>query len=271
MSASQPLLGKRVVVTRAPEQAQELITRLAEAGAEVLLLPTLAFHPPKDPAPLDQAIRDLNQFDWILFTSRNAVRFFCERCRALGLEPPSGYTTRPQIAAVGPATAEAAQQQGIRVARVASRFLGAALAEELRSEVAGAKILLPRSDRAREELPVALRALGAVVTEVVAYQTGAPAAADRRVLDRILVGEVDVVTFTSPTAFEHFLELAGGDRLRRLSSSVVLAAIGPVTAAAIRDAGFPVAIEAEASTAEGLVAALMAYFAGGKSTGAKAP
>jgi uroporphyrinogen III methyltransferase/synthase len=271
MSLFQPLLGKRVVVTRAPEQAQELITRLAEAGAEVLLLPTLAFRPPEDPAPLDQAIRNLNQFDWILFTSRNAVRFFCDRCRALGLDLPSGYTTRPQVAAVGPTTADAAQQRGIRVARVASRFLGVGLAEELRREVAGATILLPRSDRAREELPVALRALGAVVTEVVAYQTGTPAGTDRRLLDRILVGAVDVITFTSPTAFEHFLELSGGDRLRRLSDSVVLAAIGPVTAAAIRDAGFPVAIEAETSTAEGLVAALIAYFSGSWSTGAKAP
>ncbi len=271
MSEGKPLAGKRVVVTRALEQAQEMLAQLGQSGAEVLLLPTLAFRAPQNTAPLDEAIGKCDGFDWILFTSRNAVRFFCARCRALGLEPPSGYTTRPQIAAVGPATAEAARQEGMRVARVAARFLAQGLVEELRSEVAGAKILLPRSDKAGEELPVALRSLGAVVTEVVAYETGAPAAPDRKLLDRILVGDVDVVTFASPSAFDNFLEMAGPDRVRKQAGSFALAAIGPVTAAAIRDAGFPVAIEADEATADGLVAALAAYFTQGKSTGAKAP
>jgi uroporphyrinogen-III synthase len=271
MTAEKPLAGKRVVITRAAEQAQELAARLEQHGAEVLLLPTLSFQAAQNSAQLDEAIRGLSRFDWILFTSRNAVRFFCERCRALGLDPPSGYTARPQIAAVGPATAEAARQQGIRVARVASRFLGQGLVEDLRSDLAGAKILLPRSNRAREELPVALRSLGALVTEVVAYETGVPAAPDRKLLDRILVGEVDAVTFTSPSAFEHFLEMAGAEQLRKVAGSLALAAIGPVTAAAIREAGFAVDIEAEESTADGLTAALVAYFTQGKSAGAKAP
>ncbi len=262
-----PLAGKRIVVTRAPEQAGELIRQLSELGAEVLHLPAVTFSDPPDPAPLDKAIQSLRSFHWVLFTSQNALTFFVKRCKLLGANlqgdlRPSGavHPVSPMIAAVGPATAEAARKEGLRVDFVASRFRGAALAAELGGRLGGRRVLLPRSDRASPELPEALVAQGAEVVHVVAYHTGAPESFDRSLAEAIGRGEVDVLTFLSPSAFHHVLEEIGLETLRSLTDRVALAAIGPVTAAAIREAGLPVEIEAGESTAAAVVSAITHYF-----------
>jgi len=268
---SLPLAGKRIVVTRAREQAGDLVRRLEEFGAEVLLLPTLTFSDPEDTAALDHAIRSLPTFDWVLFTSQNAVRFFCKRCRTLGWDGHSPGALKPLVAAVGPATAEAARKEGLRVDRVASRYLGRVVAAELSGELAGKKVLLPRSDRARPDLPGALRAAGAEVTDVVAYRTASPESPDPALAERIRRGEVSVVTFTSPSAFHHFLEAMGSEALEKMTARVQFAAIGPITARAIREAGFSVAIEAAESTATGLVTAIVSYFVQHSSSGAAVP
>lgn len=258
-----PLAGKRIVVTRAPQQAGELIGELERLGAEVLALPAVTFADPADPAPLDQAIRSLGSFDWIVFTSQNAVRFFVKRCRLLGQMQTGGGGTpaQPLVAAVGPATAEAAQKEGLRVDYVAGQFRGQALAEELRARVAGKRVLLPRSDLARDDLPAALRSSGAEVTDVIAYHTGAPDSFDRNASEAIRRGDVDVVSFLSPSAFHHLVEEVGLETLRQIAGRVALAAIGPVTAGAIRETGLPVEIEARQSTAASLVTAITRYFA----------
>lgn len=270
-----PLAGKRVVVTRSPEQAQELVRQLEQLGAEVLLLPTLTFDDPRNPAPLDQAIRGLETFHWVLFTSQNAVRFFSKRCRTLGLrlgqDGRASTGAQPRIGAVGPATAEAAEKEGLRVDYVARQFRGEALAEELGVRLVGRKVLLPRSDRASADLPAALRAKGAEVVEVVAYHTGVPESLDHSVSDTIRRGDVDVVSFLSPSAFRHLVEELGLETLRGIAGQVALAAIGPVTAGAIRDAGLPVEIEALEATAPSLVAAITRYFAQRLPPGGKSP
>ncbi len=263
-----PLAGKRVVVTRAPEQAQELIRWLEQLGAEILFLPAVGFADPLDCAPLDRAIAALPQFHWLLFTSQNAVRFFVKRCRALGRMPGAG---QPLVAAVGPATAAAAEKEGLRVDYVAGRFRGAALAEELGARLAGKRVLLPRSDRASGDLPGALAGQGADVVDVVAYRTVAPHSFDPCVADAIRRGEVDVVTFMSPSAFHHVAEEVGLEVLRRANSRLTLAAIGPVTAGAIRDAGLSADIEAHEATASALVAAIAEYFAQRLPSGVKSP
>src|ERR1700694_3242072 len=151
MSGARPLEGKRIVVTRAIEQARDLMARLENMGATVLLFPAVSFSEPSDTAELDRAIRSLGEFDWILFTSANAVRFFARRNRKLGVEPSQNGNYL--CAAVGPATASAVAAEGFTVDPVAKEFLGSALAHELSLSLAGKKILLPRSERARPDLP----------------------------------------------------------------------------------------------------------------------
>lgn len=250
-----------MVVTRAPEQARELVAQLEALGAEVLLLPTVSFADPEDWAPLDKALRGLASFDWVLLTSQNAVRYVCKRARALGVATNSAASDQPRFAAVGPATARAAKEEGLAVAFVATVFRGEALAGEMKGQLAGRRVLLPRSDRARSDLPAALRAAGAEVVEVVAYRTVALEAANSAALEHLRAGSVDVVAFASPSAFHHLAEELGSDGLERLASRAAFAAIGPVTAKAISEAGYAVAIEAGESTSAGMAAAIAGHFA----------
>src|ERR1700730_3407334 len=153
----QPLSGKRIVVTRAARQAQELRRSLEDMGAEVLLMPTVSFLAPEDGKALDSALGELLRFDWVLFTSQNAVGFFIKRCRELGLDRESFDWPKPLVAVVGPATAQVATERGLRVSFVATEHTGEGLARELRILVDGGKVLLPRSDRGDDRLLNALR------------------------------------------------------------------------------------------------------------------
>lgn len=255
---SRTLERRRIVITRAAEQSGELRERLQELGAEVGSLPLVSFLEPQDTADLDRAIRALDQFDWIIFTSANAVTFFLARCRGLGYWPNTGRT---KVAAVGSATQLAAEKEGLPISLVPAEFSGAGLAAELSGMILGKSVLLPRSDRAGEELPSMLRKAGAKVTEVTAYVTAGPEAFDRALIDAIRDGLVDAVAFFSPSAFHEFKKLMGPDLVgTRNSRRVALAAVGPVTARAIRGAGLPVAIEADEATTASLVAGLERHF-----------
>jgi uroporphyrinogen-III synthase len=258
MSAARPLEGKRIVVTRALEQASQLTARLKGMGATVLLFPAVSFAEPSDTGELDRAIRSLDAFEWIVFTSANAVRFFAERCRKLGVEPKRNGAYR--CAAVGPATASAAAAEGFVVNHVAEKFVGAAMARDLTTSIAGKRVLLPRSERARPDLPEALRAAGAEVTDVVAYHTGGVGAINPGVLQALREFQVDVISFFSPSAIENMRCELGDELLARLGQRIALAAIGPVTSAALREAGLPVAIQPAQATAESMAAAIADYF-----------
>jgi uroporphyrinogen-III synthase len=262
------LEGKRIVLTRAVEQARDLMARLENMGATVLLFPAVSFSEPPDTLELDRAIRSLGAFDWILFTSANAVRFFAGRCRKLGVEPSHGVNYR--CAAVGPATASAVAAEGFSVDHVAQEFIGMALARELSDTLAGGKILLPRSERARPDLPSALKAVGADVVEVVAYHTGGVGAVDPGVMRAVREAQVDVISFFSPSAIENMRGELGEELLSRLGASAALAAVGPVTAAALRGAGLPVAIESPLATAESMAAEIAKYFSPSTETQARA-
>ena len=258
MTPPGPLQGKRIVVTRAIEQSRELVTRLENMGATVLLFPAVSFSEPSDTAELDRAIHSLGAFDWILFTSANAARFFSQRCRKLGVVPGQGGNYR--CAAVGSATASAVASEGFPVDHVAQEFIGLALARELSTYIYGKKIVLPRSERARSDLPDALKTAGAEVTEVVAYHTGGLGVIEPEVMRAIQGAQVDVVSFFSPSAIENMRAELGGEVLSRLGAKAAMAAVGPVTAAALRDAGLRVAIEAPLATAESMAAAIANYF-----------
>jgi len=258
MNVSNPLAGKRIVLTRAVEQTRELKARLEKMGAVVLLFPAVNFSEPTDTTELDQSIKSLNEFDWIVFTSANAVRFFAGRCRKLGVEPSNDGNFR--CAAVGPATASAVAAEGFPVDHVAQEFIGSALASELSTMLNGRKVLLPRSERARPDLPAALKAVGAVVTEIVAYQTGRVGTIDPAVMQAIREAEVDVISFFSPSAIENMRAELGEEVLSRLGAKAKMAAVGPTTAAALRDAGLSVAIQAPRATAESMAVAIATYF-----------
>jgi uroporphyrinogen-III synthase len=249
-----PLLGRRIVLTRAAGQAQGLARELSSLGAKIVFLPTVSFRAPEHSAMLDAAVAKLEGFDWILFTSQNAVRFFVERCRRLGRTRPPGI----RVAAVGPSTAQAAEDAGWRCEHVAARFRGEALAEELADKVRGMRILLPRSDRASSALPNALTAAGADVESVVAYVNERAAASEEEI--RVALAGADAVCFASPSALHNLFDLADDRVVRAALAGVAIAAIGPVTAEAIRTAGLEVAVEASEATAVGLARALAAYF-----------
>ena len=255
---SRTLKGRRIVITRTAEQAKQLREGLEELGAEVLVLPLIRFLEVEDKSDLDRAIRSLGDFDWLIFTSANAVTFFLGRCRALGV-PANNISGK--IAAVGTATKSALNGEGLSASVVPAEFSGAALAREFGPLIEGKTVLLPRSDRASEDLPAALGRAGANVREVIAYRTARPDTFDQRLVQAIRDGQVDAITFFSPSAFREFGNLMDTDFLRKLRALPAFAAVGPVTAQAIRSAGLPVAIEAGEATTASLLTALERHFA----------
>ncbi|MGA7225771.1 MAG: uroporphyrinogen-III synthase [Candidatus Acidiferrales bacterium] len=254
-----PLAGKRVVVTRAPEQASELIRALEALGAAVLLLPTVGFAPAEDPAELDAAFARLAEFDWILFTSQNAVRFFCSAWSESGRERSELGSVRGRVAAVGAATARALATEGMRVEYVAQTQTGESLAAELRDSFRGRQVLLPRSDRVDDRLPSALREAGATVHKVTAYRTLRPETLDPEILARLRRAEIATIVFASPSAFHNLAAFVPYAELAGLSNQVQFAAIGSTTARALREAGIRVAVESNDSSSVGLADAIAKY------------
>jgi uroporphyrinogen-III synthase len=265
--SANSLRGKRVVVTRAPEQSRELVHALEAHGAIPVLLPMLAFAPSDDPALLDASIRAIVQYDWLFLTSQNALHALQARSEALGISLPDALR-RIHVAAVGPATAQAAEQAGLKVEYVTEKHQGTAMAEELAENVKGKRVLLPRSDRANPDLVRRLEALGATVEEVVAYKTVRPNKEDVQQIEQIATDTVDAVLFFSPSAAHHFEELLGSAKFIALSGRAVFAAIGPITEEALRKANAERVILARDTTVDAVLQVLVRYFS---ATAAKLP
>jgi len=258
-ATASPLTGKRIVITRAALQSSELVEKLSSSGAIPILLPLVSFAAPENCAPLDAALLQWSRFDWVMFTSAFAVQAVLGRAARLGrvldkLSPP-------QIAVVGPATRDKADKAGFSVDHTAQTHLGVALAEELGQRLHGKRVLLPRIDRANPDLPNALEKLGAQVTQVVAYRTLRPTDSDKEKLARVANGEADAILFFSPSAVHNFVELAGRKPLSILQDRVAMAAIGPVTANALRELGVRRIVLALEPSASAVVDALESRFA----------
>ena len=262
-AAASPLAGKRIVVTRAAEQSESLCRELQTRHAMPIVFPLIGFAPPDDFAPLDAALRDLSQFDWLFLTSQNVLRALLERSEALAVRLAAAAKGL-RVAAVGLSTADAAKDAGLIVSHVAANHYGLALAEELEAELLGCHVCLPRSDRANPDLPEALRRLGVKLTEVVAYRTVRPADPDPITLAQLSSGEADAVLFFSPSAVRHLKELLGEPQFRALQEKAIFAAIGPVTARSLRDAGVERVVSAADTAASAVIAALEAFFTGAK-------
>jgi uroporphyrinogen-III synthase len=259
MSGS-PLREKIVVVTRAAAQSGELCEELSARGAKVRLVPLISFAPPENYDALDAALNGIESFDWVLFTSVNAVQAVERRGNELnrGLNEA---VKLPRAAAVGPVTADAAEAAGFSVEYVAADHSGAGLARELEEELRGRKVLLPRSDRANPELPSALRRCGAAVTEVVAYRNLPAGTAEREQLHEILKDGVDGILFYSPSAVQNFLELLGRERVGAMQGRALMVAIGPTTANALSAAGMQRIARAADTTTKAVVEVLEGHLA----------
>jgi len=250
-----------VVITRAAAACEDLARELSARGATPVLFPLVSFAEPDDFAPLDRAITKMQQFDWLILTSAQAVRALIER--AADLQRPLMRTdSRVRVACVGPVTADSARSADLPVEYVAVTHNGVALANELGSKLQGTRVLLPRSDRANPDLPAALARFGAQVTEVIAYRTRRPAETEG--LEKILNGQADAILFFSPSAVQHFAELVGATRLQELQGKLAVTAVGPVTANALRKAGVERAVVAQDTTAVSVVEALEGHFAAAK-------
>jgi uroporphyrinogen III methyltransferase / synthase len=258
---SSALAGKRIVITRAAAQSEAMARELSARGAIPVVFPLVSFADPEDFAPLDAAITQIEQFDWMILTSAQAVRALVKRSGELK-RSLIGSASKLRIAAVGPVSAEAAQLAGLPVEYVAETHNGVGLAEELGDRLEGAKVFLPRSDSANPDLPFTLRRYGAQVTEVIAYRTLRPTGEDQKKLREVAEGEADAVLFFSPSAVQNFAELFGSEQLRALQDKLAITAVGPVTANALREAGVRRTVLAGDTRAAAVVEALEDHFAG---------
>ncbi|MCP4690525.1 MAG: uroporphyrinogen-III C-methyltransferase [Desulfobacterales bacterium] len=255
----RPLFGKRIVVTRAREQASDLVQRLSDLGAECLEHPTIRVEPPGDMAPLDQAIADLAQYQWIVFTSVNGVKFFFDRLFELGLDVRALGDIR--TASIGPATADRLLSYGLKSDIIPESYRAESVVEAFTGEnVQGKRILLPRAMEARPVLPVELGKMGARVDEIAVYRTRRVQENTDLLLERLREGDVDLVTFTSSSTAKNFTAMLPPGEAKDLLRGVVNACIGPVTADTARALGLDVHVVADQYTIPGLCDAILAHF-----------
>ncbi|HEX6809263.1 MAG TPA: uroporphyrinogen-III C-methyltransferase [Gemmatimonadaceae bacterium] len=250
----RPLSGRRIIVTRARAQASELAARLTELGADVIEAPAIVIVP-ADPAPLRDALGRLESYEWVLFTSQNAVEIAWAALRDAGGDARRFAGVR--VGVVGQATARALLEHGIAADLIPPRATAKDLGEALRQrpDVRGARVLFIKADGAADALPAALHEVGATVDEDVVYRTVADASGARAARDALAANGVDAITFTSASTVRYFLDAVGSaDALGRAR----VITIGPITSDAAHSFGLTVHAEATAANITAIVAAVMA-------------
>ena len=251
-----PLFGKTVVVTRKGDQADSMIDRLRELGAEPFFFPVIETIAPDDWSPLDNALNNLSQYDGLIFTSVNGVRFFAERLKTI--EQDIRELKGARVYTIGPKTAEAVRDLGIRVDVVPENFVAESLIESI-GNAEGKRFLIPRATVARETLPEQLRKMGALVDVAPAYKPVLPSQSVDALEKRLKEGSVDVITFTSSSTVTNFLTLTGEQLLPAIKNTKI-ACIGPITAKTARDAGLNVEIMPEQYTVSSLMDAIEIFY-----------
>lgn len=252
-TTNKPLTGKRILVTRASEQAASLSRKLQNLGATTIEIPTIEIVPPSNTDDMDKSIRNLKDYDWIIFTSVHGVEFFLQRITAL--QTNVSVLDNVKIATIGSATSAALERAGRKPDYTPVEFLSEQIAAGL-GNLRGKRILLPRADIASKILPILLRDRGAVADEVTAYRTVYPRALNAEKLAKTIRAGIDIVTFTSPSTVNNFAR-AVGDKGRKLLSNIKVACIGPVTFEAARNAGITSRIVAKQHTIDSLVEAIV--------------
>jgi len=253
-----PLHGRRILVTRAPDQAPALSNALAACGAEPVVVPTIQIVAPASYTELDQAIAGLDKVDYLVLTSVNAVEFFFSRLSTLGHDTASLDTV--QIVAVGPKSAEALSAHNLQADLVPDDYRAEGLVALLKEQVSGKRVLYPKAALARELIPVELAKAGAEVIAPVAYASTPPEDMQGK-LSQALAEGLDLLTFTASSTVDNFTNLLDKDNLD-LARQVPVASIGPLTTATAKKHGFNVVIEPDNSTLDDMVKAIRKYFSG---------
>jgi uroporphyrinogen III methyltransferase/synthase len=260
----QPLSGITAVVTRAASQAAELSTLLESYGATVIVCPTIEIREPDSFERLDEALDHLYGYDWLIFTSTNGVEFFLQRLTQRGLN--TADLDEIKVCAIGQRTTEKLHEAHVHVDVIPSQSTAEGVYAALREfaggeeRLHGLNVLLPRAAVGRDYLPKALEDAGARVDVVTTYQTVLPQNFDRGRLSAMLAGSGDCIAFTSPSTIRNLAQLFDTHDLGKTLPGVVIACIGPVTAAAAVEYGLRVDIQPAQQTVKDLAAAIAAYY-----------
>jgi uroporphyrinogen-III synthase len=253
---TQSLAGRRILVTRSAHQAGKLSEGLRARGAEPIEVPVIEIQPPASLDPLDQALQHIYGYDWLIVTSANTVRVLGERAAALTID----LLSQPlHVAAIGQATADAARQLNLKVTLTPETYVAEGLVSALADRIRGKHVLLARASIARDVIPDALRAAGATLNVVDAYQNVIPAAAPEQ-LRCVLAAGVDAATFTSSSSATHLAEVAQKAKQPFPFRGVPAVSIGPVTSQTLRELGWPPAAEAQVHDIPGLISAVVSFF-----------
>ncbi len=258
--STNPLQGRRVLVTRAAEQAAAFTEQLRQRGAQVVECPTISLVGPESWESIDQALKNLASFDWLILTSVNGVRFFFGRMQELGSVIHDLQNC--MVCAVGPKTAEAVQELGITPDLVPEQFTGEGVVKAFeRINLQGKQVLFPKADGARDLIPQQLRARGAVVVDPVVYRNIIPSDLPETARLALAQQQLDAVVFSSPSTMRNLSVLLGGmNRLEEVLQGVTVASIGPVTTKACRELGLTVTVEPDQATLDDLLQALVEHF-----------
>ncbi len=257
----KPLFGRRVLVTRARSQASVFAEKIEFLGGEPWEFPTIEIAEPGDYTPMDNAIGEIETYDWLVLTSVNGVQSFMNRMRRLRKDVRALGNVK--IVAVGPKTREEIEKYGIFCEFMPEEFVAEAIIEVFRGhDMKEKKVLLPRADIARKVLPETLQSMGALVNEVTAYRTVTGAGNSADLIKMLEDGRIHVVTFTSSSTVKNFMKKLGQENINLLNG-VAVACIGPITSATARELGLKVDIEAREYTIDGLTQAILDYYKNG--------
>ncbi|MCX6344884.1 MAG: uroporphyrinogen-III C-methyltransferase [Armatimonadetes bacterium] len=248
---NKPLFGKRVLVTRTRDQASALSELLREHGAEPIEFPVIKICPMTEPTPFEA-----QNYDWLLFTSANAVHMALKQLISSGQDIRA--LAGPKIGAIGPKTAEALAELGLRVDFTPTEFVAEAVVDQFPENPSGKHILILCALEAREVLPEKLTKRGALVDIAPVYRTEIENSSAHSIREMLLSGEIDIITFTSSSTVTNLITLIGEEAAKSLPASVQIACIGPITAQTAAENGLKPSIVAEDYTVEGLVAAILA-------------
>lgn len=256
----KPLANLRILIGRAHHQASALLSGLKTQGAQVLAIPFIEIRKPKSYKPLDTALKNLSQYDWLVLTSVNGVEALWSRLKKLQLTKKD--LQHLQIAAIGPATRKAVQQHGLKVRVMPQEYVAEAVVESLIGKVAGKRVLLARAKVARDVIPRELHKVGAKVDVVEAYETIVPSTSKMQLRAALKnpARRPHVITFTSSSTVKNFLTLLGKSNIKTINN-IHLASIGPVTSATLRENGLKAHIQAAQYTIPGLINAIRKYSA----------
>lgn len=256
----KPLAGRRIVVTRPRTQSRGFAETLERYGAEVVLFPTIETVPVASYARLDAALEQIDQYDWLLFTSVNGVKYFVERLRVC--HKSVDVLRHLKVATIGPETARAIADLSLQVSAVPAEYRAEALVTVL-GEVRGQRMLLPRAAEARAVLPTELRDLGAQVDEIPVYETRRPQTTETgKVRVLLSTAQIDMVTFTSSSTVRNFVTAFADENFSQLLAKTCIGCIGPITADTVREYGLTVTVQSSVYTIPGFTEAIVAHFQG---------